>query len=322
VSFFRDPLRTEDPIAERRYAYAQAAARDGDFSAAAEVLEQAIEIDPLWAAAWFALGEARQRLGAFPPARAAFAETLRLDPEDRQGAALQLAALDGRDVSALPRAYVTRLFDDYAPRFGAHLTDDLLYRGPAALFEAVRRLAPGRHFARGLDLGCGSGLAGAAFRAIVGWLSGVDLSPGMVELARLAKVYDALAVGDGVEFLRCEPPGEADLILAADVFVYLGDLLPTLSAAARALAPGGLLAFTVEAEPGEGYRLGEALRFRHSRAYLVRALGEAGLQAQVLEPSSTRRELGVGVPGWLAVCGRGRRPRGGQVGPDARGRRP
>ena len=44
-----DPLITQDPIAERRYAYAQAAARERDWPAAAEVLEQTLEIDPRWA---------------------------------------------------------------------------------------------------------------------------------------------------------------------------------------------------------------------------------------------------------------------------------
>jgi len=303
VSFSRDPLGTEDPIAERRWAYARGAARDGDFSTAAEMLEQALEIDPSWAAAWFALGEARQRLGKFGPARAAFAETLRLDPEDRQGAALRLAALDGRAVGALPRAYVTRLFDDYAPRFSAHLIDDLFYRGPAVLFDAVQRLAPGRRHRRALDLGCGSGLAGVAFRGLVDELTGVDLSPAMIEEARRTGAYDALAEGDVVEFLHGQPGGRADLILAADLFVYVGDISPLLNAAARALAPGGLLAFTVEAEPGDGFHLGETLRFRHSLGYVSRTLGEARLTALTMETASARREAGVAAPGLVVVAG-------------------
>ena len=296
------PLSTDHPIAERRYAYAQAAARDRDFSAAAEVLEQTLEIDPLWAAAWFALGEARQQLDNFDPARAAFAEALRLDPEDRQGASLRLAAIDGHQVRALPHAYLARLFDDYAPRFNAHLTADLFYRGPELLFDAVRRLAPDRRFRRAVDLGCGSGLAGAAFRGVVDVLSGVDLSPGMIEEARRAGLYDALAVGDVVEYLRSQLL-PADLVLAADVFVYLGDLSPTMKAAASALTPGGLFAFTVESEAGEGFGLSETLRFRHSRAYLTRSLSEAGLNALAIEAASARREAGLDVPGFVVVAG-------------------
>ena len=47
-----------------------------------------------------------------------------------------------------------------------------------------------------LDLGCGTGLAGAAFRPHVDWLAGVDLSPKMIEVARAKGLYDRLAVAD------------------------------------------------------------------------------------------------------------------------------
>jgi predicted TPR repeat methyltransferase len=299
------PLTTDCPIAERRYAYGQAAARDGNFVEAAEVLEQALEVDAGWAAAWFALGDARQQLGDFEAAGAAFAEALRLDPDDHQGASPRLAAIEGRAVGALPRAYVARLFDDYAPRFEAHLTDDLGYHGPALLFRAITTHAPDRRYRRALDLGCGSGLAGAAFRVLVDELRGVDLSPGMIERARRAGQYEALQVGDVVEYLAIEPPARADLILAADVFGYLGELGPALRAAKRALAPDGLLAFTAESEPGSTFGLRETLRFRHSEAYLSRALGEAGLTALMSEASSARREGGVDVPGLVIVAGHG-----------------
>jgi predicted TPR repeat methyltransferase len=299
-----DPLTTQNPLAERRFAYAQAAARDRDFAAAAEVLEQTLELDPRWSAAWFALGDARQQSANFEGARKAFAEALRLDPADRQGASLRLAALEGRAPASLPPAYVARLFDDYAPRFEGHLTAELMYRGPQILRDAVNALAPVRRFRRALDLGCGSGLAGAAFRPIVEQLAGVDLSAAMVEEARRTGVYDALEVGDVAAFLRAQAPGEADLILAADVFVYLGDLAPTLLAAAAALAPDGLVAFTTEAEAGENYGLSETLRFRHSRRYLERTLAGADLGPLKLEPASTRREAGVDVQGFVVVARR------------------
>src|SRR5271170_6347616 len=128
----RDPLAAGDPLAQRRFAYAHAAADEGDFAAAAEVLEQALERAPDWAAAWFALGEARQGRGDAPP--------------------------------VLPPAYIARLFDQYAPRFEAHLTERLGYRAPALIAEALGAAAPARRFANALDLGCGAGLMGEALR--------------------------------------------------------------------------------------------------------------------------------------------------------------
>jgi predicted TPR repeat methyltransferase len=297
-----DPLKTDHPIAERRYAYAQAAARERDWQAAAEVLEQTLEIDPRWAAAWFALGEARERLSDLDAARHAFGETLRLDAADRQGASLRLAALDGRRPDSLPPAYVARLFDDYAPRFASHLTVELAYRGPEVLSEALTAAAPGRRFRRALDLGCGSGLAGAVLRTRTDVLVGVDLSPGMIEEARRSGLYDALEVGDVVTFLNEQAIGGADLVAAADVFVYLGDLAPALGAAARTLAADGLLAFTVEAESGERFSLGPGLRFRHSRTYLASALAAAGLGTLTLEAASSRREAGAEVEGFVVVA--------------------
>ena len=119
-----DPLACGDLIAERRFAYAKAAAEDGDWSAAAEIFEQALERAPHWAAAWFALGEAREKLGDVEGAADAFRSALAADPSDAQGAAARLALIGrGEATRALPQAYVARLFDDYAPRFDAHLTE-------------------------------------------------------------------------------------------------------------------------------------------------------------------------------------------------------
>jgi len=298
------PLRTQNPLAERRFAYAQAAARDGDFAAAAEVFEQALELDPAWATAWFALAAARQRQGNFPAARAAFARSVDLDPTDAQGASVRIAALDGVAPKTLPAAYMARLFDDYAPRFDAHLTEDLRYRGPLLLAQAIQAAAPGRRFASAIDLGCGSGLMAAPLRARVETLVGVDLSPGMIEEARKTGLYDALEVGDVVDFL--EGQTAADLIVAADVFVYLGDLAPTFAAAAQALTSDGLFAFSVESERGEGFGLGETLRYSHSRAYLLATLAGAALEAVYLREASIRREAGTAVPGLIVIAQLGR----------------
>src|SRR5271156_1935640 len=146
-SMIRDPLAAGDLVAERRFTYAKAAAEEGDWSAAAELFEQALERAPNWAAAWFALGEAREKLGDFEAAAQAFGETLVADPADAQGAMARLALIGGGAApGALPQAYVARLFDDYAPRFDKHLIDNLGYRAPALIAEALSAVASGRLF--------------------------------------------------------------------------------------------------------------------------------------------------------------------------------
>jgi predicted TPR repeat methyltransferase len=168
----------------------------------------------------------------------------------------------------------------------------------------VEKAARPAHFKAMLDLGCGTGLAGAAFRAKADRLVGVDLSPRMIDAAREKGVYDRLEVCDLLEFLAAERGAEQhyDLIVAADVFAYLPDLAPVAAAAALVLAPGGFFAFTVETHAGEGVVLGEALRFAHSADHVREAVQDAGLKLLGLDSAATRTEKGVPVPGLVAVA--------------------
>jgi predicted TPR repeat methyltransferase len=301
----RDPLAAGDLLAEGRFAYARAAAAEGDIRAAAEVLEQALERAPGWAAAWFALGEAREKLGDIDAAAEAFRAALRCDPADAQGAIARLALLGRSDApAALPAAYVARLFDQYAPRFEAHLTEALGYRAPALIAEALAAAAPERRFARALDLGCGAGLMGEALRERIDHLTGVDLSPAMIEKARERGVYDALIVGDATATLIRQPPAAFDLIVAADSLVYIGDLAPLFAAAAAALTADGLIAFSLETMEGESFALGASMRFAHSRAYVEATAGRTALRPLLIRSASTRREAGRDAPGLICALER------------------
>ena len=296
-----DPLACPDLIAERRYAYGHAAAGAGDFAAAADMFEQALERAPGWAPALFALGEAREKLGLRERAAEAFRDAAAADPSDALAASARLKLLDPEArLDGLPRAYVARLFDAYAERFDAHL-GALAYRGPALVVEALDAVAPGRSFACALDLGCGTGLAGVSVRGRVGRLEGVDLSAAMIERARGRGLYDALAAGDAVERLAAAPRGAFDLILAAHALCYFGDLGPLFAAGRRALARSGLLVVTVETCEGPGFRLLAGLRFAHSAEYLEAAAGRAGLRPLLVRRAAIRREAGDDAPGLVAA---------------------
>ncbi len=299
----KDPLVCRDLIAGRRYAYGKAAADEGDHAAAADLFEQTLERAPDWAPALFALGEAREKLGRRTEAAEAFRRALQAAPADPLGTAARLALLGGGKTPArLPRAYVTRLFDEYAPRFEAHLVGALGYRGPALLVEALDAVAPGRRFDSALDLGCGTGLMGVGVRARVGRLEGVDLAPAMIARARARGIYDALEAGDAVERLARSAPGAFDLILAADMLCYFGDLSPILAACRRALADGGLFAFTVESFDSDGFRLLEGLRFAHAPSYVEDSARAARFRLVLLSRASARREADVEAPGLVAAA--------------------
>ncbi len=297
-----DPLACVDLIAWRRYAYGKAAANDGDFAAAAEMFEQALEQAPDWPPASFALAEAREKLGDVDGAADAFRKTLEADPSDAQGALPRLALIGRADPPpVLPHAYVARLFDDYAPHFDAHLTQQLHYRGPTLIAGALNAAAPGRRFAHALDIGCGAGLMAAAMRSQIDRLTGVDLSPAMIAKAHERGLYDTLKTADALGFLANSPPCAFGCILAADALCYFGDLKPILAASRRALAEVGLLAFSIETFAGEGFRLQRTMRFAHARGYVEPVAREAGFAPLLVRRASTRTEAGAEAPGLICV---------------------
>jgi predicted TPR repeat methyltransferase len=302
-------LSSGDLIADRRYAWAQDCEAKGDFQAAAELLLQALELTPGYASAWFALGEIREKLSDRTGAIQAFTKARDADPDDRHGAVLNLIRLGASDPDDMPPAYVRALFDHYASAFDKALTEGLGYQAPALLFAAVEKVceASGRpaRFGAMLDLGCGTGLAGGVFRPVVDRLVGVDLSPRMIEQARPKSLYDRLAVLDVLQFLTAEQAAQAtyDLIVAADVFVYLPDLAPVAAAAARVLVSGGVFAFTVESQPGDGVVLGPALRYAHGTGHVRAAVECSGLKLLSLDATATRMEKGLPVPGFVVVAG-------------------
>jgi predicted TPR repeat methyltransferase len=204
----------------------------------------------------------------------------------------------------MPAAYVEALFDDYAPRFDAALVEKLAYRTPALLAQALLRRAGGRRFARAIDLGCGTGLMGEVLRSRVDDLTGIDLSAQMVAVAGKKGIYDRLAAGDALAFLAAEPAGSADLIVAADVLPYVGNVRPLFAAAARVLAPVGVLALSAERADGNEIVLGPALRYRHPAAVLRQAAEATGLAVAAIGPAVLRKEAGRPVDGLIVVAER------------------
>jgi predicted TPR repeat methyltransferase len=303
-----DDLRTSgDLAADRRYAWAVAALGEGDAAGAADLLRQALELAPAWPPAWLALGDACRRAGDTPAAETAWRCCLALDPADRLGAGPRLAEAGVAPAAAsISVAYVAALFDDYAPRFEGHLVQALGYRGPALVAAAIAQAAPGRRFPRVLDLGCGTGLAGNALRPLAGWLGGCDLSGAMLERARARGIYDRLTRSDLHAALAAEEPGSLELVVAADVLIYVPDLAPVFAGAARALAPGGLFALTTQdhAGDGTGVAVGADLRVRHSTVHALALARAAGFDVAVQAPDWARRERGEPVPGLVAVLRR------------------
>src|SRR5215831_20399493 len=98
------------------------------------------------------------------------------------------------------------------------------------------------------------------------------------------------------------PKPQNNLVLAADVFVYVSDLAPVFGDVARVLAPRGVVAFTVETHSGTGIALLPTLRFAHGEPYLRDAMAVAGLKLLALEQAAIRTEKGTPVAGLVVVA--------------------
>lgn len=305
----------------------------GASEAALAVARENVQLYPDAAPAALALGEALRAMGYLPAAIGEYQRALRLDPnlggarlgigcawldageaeraletwhELRQDDWPMLAQKIGEAEASLnqPRSdarYVRHLFDQFAPDYDTRMLEHLHYRAPAILRELGEMIGLAESAPHTvLDLGCGTGLMGAAVRDWAARLDGVDLSPIMVQKAGEHGFYDELAVSDIVDWLAaCEQ--RYDLVFAADTLVYLGDLTALFAGISRALSSGGHFLFTVETKDGDGFELGPKRRWRHSEAFLRSAADAAGLELGALVACVPRTEAGVPVAG-LAVA--------------------
>ncbi|MBZ9796622.1 class I SAM-dependent DNA methyltransferase [Mesorhizobium sp. ES1-4] len=298
------PLHTSsgDPNADRRADYAETLLASGDGAAAAELLLGALELAPQWAMGWFRLGEMQEASGRLDLAAQAWTMSMKLDPADRQGAALKLQLIGRGPVSlAPPSAFVETLFDHYAETFEEMLVGKLDYRLPEVLDAAIRKARLGR-FRLALDLGCGTGLMGERLRPIVDRLEGVDISARMLRKARAKGIYDALTKADLQDFSYSGD--KADLVTSADVLIYIGALERLVGTVAGLLVEGGLFAFSVERlADGGDFALQPSRRYAHSDGYVGRTLEANGFSIIALEPTTIRQDRREPVKG-LAVVAR------------------
>ncbi|KAG2532153.1 hypothetical protein JM18_000585 [Phytophthora kernoviae] len=240
-----------------------------------------------------------------------------------------LATLEGETTTktAAP-AYVAEVFDELAETFEEKLVAHLEYRVPWQLVEALQKLSPSGFIPKGstsgsewvvADIGCGTGLCGRLLRPHVKHITGVDLSPLMIEKTRAAGSYDELQTGDIVPFLKSRVDESLDLIISADVWIYVGALEDVFALSARKLcASTGWFAFSVELMPppqstttsppagdvAVGFRLAPSGRFQHSLGYIASLAERSGFIIVLQEEISVRKESGEAIPGRIYILQR------------------
>lgn len=255
-----------------------------------------LDIGPNLHLAWSQRGGILKDLGRHDEAAKCFRQSLALGGD----AALNgyfLAALTGEGAPASPPPqYVTALFDEYAGQFDTHLVNVLGYRAHTALVGHVQSLGEKRYSAA-LDLGCGTGLCGPLVKAFADRIDGVDLSAKMVEKARATGVYGLLVQADMADFLNGTDQ-RYDLVLSADVFIYVGALEAVFAGVQRVLQPGGLFCFSVEQAPDDAdYRLMPSQRYAHSLPYLKTLAGRHGFAVTDVLEQAIREDQGRPIDG-------------------------
>lgn len=284
----------------------------GRHGPALEAFRAVCRLDPQRAEAWSHAGAVLRETGRLAEAAQAFEQAI-AHGADPQLHRYYLASVRGADAAASPSLfpssapahYVQALFDAYADEFDAHLVEVLGYSAHTTLVEHLPFPAAGR-FASGLDLGCGTGLCGTLLADRVGRLTGVDLSAGMLARAAATGRYAQLLQTDLVDHLRSTEEHH-DLVLAADVFIYVGDLAPVFEAVARVIAPGGMFCFSVEAASREplDFELLPSLRYAHSQRYVAALAARHGFATVRQVDAPIREEQRVPIAGRYVYLRRG-----------------
>jgi predicted TPR repeat methyltransferase len=280
--------------------------RVGRFAEAAGHYQRAITLNPEYIDAIYGLGTVLNSIDRPDEALTCFRRIAAIQPG--HGVALHMiAALTGQPADSAPDAYVTNVFDSYADTFDTHLPEILRYQTPQQLVALIAQSANAEQKWDVLDLGCGTGLSGAAIAPFAKQLVGVDLSAKMLEKARAKNIYSRLVEADLLGMLQGEPAASCDLAISADVFVYVGRLDAVFAEVKRVLRDGGRFAFSIEtlapAESGEvnDLRLNPTGRFAHAPAYVGRLAAELGFRPLAMQPAELRLDKGVPVDGCLVL---------------------
>lgn len=261
-------------------------------------LERALALKPDYAEALQSRGHVLSSLGRHPEAIASYRDALARGGNAKELEYFLAALGAGTPPPITPPELAVGLFDSYAEGFDAHQAQ-MQYQVPQSLFDIVSAAVAARNLDMA-DLGCGTGQCGVLFRPLARTLTGVDIAPRMIAKARERNVYDELIVGDIADFLASRPAG-FDLAIAADVFIYIGDLAPVFAAARKALRPGGAFAFSLETHAGQGYVVRASRRYAQSLPYLRECAVAHGFVESSVTPVVVRKEYGRNVDGVIAV---------------------
>ena len=231
-----------------------------------------------------------------------YRQALTIKPDNKEIQHILAAITQENTPDRAPKEYLSSLFDQYAFYYDQHLTKCLKYNVPEQLLAMLKPHCLATDAMNIVDLGCGTGLSGAILQPLAKKLIGIDISNNMILAAKEKNLYDQLIVGDICEQIR--EFNDIDLIIAADVFTYIGKLDDIIQQCYQALNNQGFLAFSVEQSQTDRYKLQASIRYAHSKSYLDAVLTEANLTIIELNEATLREQNKKPVLGYTVLAQR------------------
>jgi predicted TPR repeat methyltransferase len=294
------PAGRQELSAEELTKLAKRLRRNGQIQTAYLCQRRATELIPNNSNAWSVLGELAHILGRRDQTRAAYEKYLELEPDDEETRHLLIALRDEPPPPRAPDVVIQQLYQRFSSFYEFNVCEELYYEAPQRLYELIKAVLGDRRELAVVDLGCGSGLAGVLLKSVAARISGVDLSPEMIELARARNIYDQLEVAEITGWLAGNKD-HFDLMTACDCLIYFGDLRQVVLPAAKKLKRDGVLAFTVERGDQYPFRLTDTGRYTHHAQHVREVASEAKLHVARLEEAYLRMEYGAEVTGLFVV---------------------
>ena len=279
------------------------------YDKAIPIYEQALEIEPDRTEAYWEMAYTKEMTGDLRGAKKDYKTCLTHHPGHGMAEHL-LASLLGKKTLRAPIEYVRDLFDDYADTFEADLVNDLGYRVPQLILEALADASKSLKninspfFNAALDLGCGTGLVATAIKHLTYRIDGVDISENMLTVARKNKRYTRVYPREILDFLGDFSAGSQlyDLILSGDSLVYVGDLRPVFIAVKKRIAPHGLFCFTLENSSCKDFNLCRTGRYAHNVKYVHDLLDRTGFCKLASNKIVPRTDASVNIDGSLYLA--------------------
>lgn len=264
---------------------------------------RAAELLPHDAQAWCDYGDIAHIAGRREDARAAYEHYLMLVPDDAEIRHILRALKDEAPPPRVPDECIQQLYQRFSAFYDVNMCDELAYEGPERMDEMLSAELGDTSDLAVLELGCGSGLAGVRLRPRARTLTGIDLSPEMVELAKARHIYDRLEVAEITDWLARAAHGgpQYDLVVACDTMIYFGDIAPVAKGVATILKPGGSFVLTVERGERAPFHLSDSGRYTHHPDHFAEVAAQSGMRLSRVTEGFLRTEYGVEVTGLCAA---------------------